>query len=83
VAWGEVAVGLIVGVWVCDVSGFVAERGEERGILLGVMVSEWGCDGIGEYEGGGLVDHSAGATLSTEKASEGRRGVATGHDGLC
>jgi hypothetical protein len=72
---GEVAVGLFVSVWVGDVCGFVAERGEEGVVLTGEMVAECGGDGAGECEGGYLVEHRAGVTLGSVKASQSRWGV--------
>jgi hypothetical protein len=66
---GEVGDRFFVTVWIGDVYGFVAERGEEGVVLTGGVVAECGGDGIGECEGADLVEHGAGATLSSNKAS--------------
>jgi hypothetical protein len=42
--------------WVSDVSGLFAMCCEEGVILTGEVVSECGGDGVGECEGGDLVD---------------------------
>jgi hypothetical protein len=82
VAWCEVAACLLVAVWVCDLCGFIAERGEERGMMLGVVVAGCGCDGIGECNGEDVIEHGVGVTLGTGKSSKGGRSVAMGYCGL-
>jgi hypothetical protein len=76
VTWSEVAVCLFVGAGVSDECGFVTERGQEVIFFSGVVVAEYGCDGVGECEGGDLVEHGGSVSLGSDEASEGERGVA-------